>query len=62
MDKARKCGCPHCETELKKGCMGAEFCRPCGMINKKIKICAKCKAEYLSEYEECPSCAASNMK
>ncbi|MCL1972398.1 MAG: hypothetical protein FWG57_05350 [Endomicrobia bacterium] len=58
MEKAKECGCPHCEPELKKGCFEPKFCKPC-QIKKNIKVCAECKAEYAAEYDECPSCAAN---
>jgi hypothetical protein len=59
MEKMKSCSCPHCVTELKKGCFSPCFCKPCGIINEKIKICARCKAQYSAEYEECPSCLAA---
>lgn len=62
MAKNKECACPHCETELKKGCMQPAFCKPCGIVNKNIKICPECKAEYLAEYEECPSCVSAGQK
>jgi len=56
----KKCSCPHCSPELTNGCFSPEFCKPCG-ANKKVKICQKCKAEYLAEYEECPACKTAVM-
>lgn len=49
------CACPHCEMELKEGCFSPGFCKPCG-VKKNIMVCPECKAEYLAEYKECPSC------
>jgi hypothetical protein len=63
MRKIKSCSCPHCETELKMGCFHPGFCRLCGIIpNEKIKICARCKARYAAEYDECPSCLAASIR
>jgi hypothetical protein len=50
------CSCPHCEDELKNGCMSPTFCKPCGSKNKNIKVCSVCGAQYSLEYEKCPAC------
>ncbi|MDR1401218.1 MAG: hypothetical protein LBI98_02810 [Endomicrobium sp.] len=54
----QNCCCPHCETELKKGCLNPAFCEPC-YINKRksgIKVCSVCKSEYAYGYSKCPVC------
>ncbi|MCL2390593.1 MAG: hypothetical protein FWD54_02950 [Endomicrobia bacterium] len=59
MQKNKACCCPHCEKELKNGCFSPSFCKPCRINEKQagdFKICPECKAEYLTQYEECPSC------
>lgn len=57
--KKTECACPHCETELKEGCFSPKFCKPCS-VKKNTKICNDCKAQYLAEYGECPSCSTKN--
>jgi hypothetical protein len=60
MPENHDCSCPHCETELKSGCMSPKFCKPCCVKEKsKAKVCPVCKAEYASEYDGCPSCSVS---
>jgi hypothetical protein len=51
------CSCPHCEDELKNGCMSPKFCKPCLVKNKNIEVCSLCGAQYSSEYDKCPSCS-----
>jgi hypothetical protein len=34
MHKNQSCSCPHCELELKNGCMSPTFCSPCGITAK----------------------------
>jgi hypothetical protein len=51
------CLCPHCEDELKNGCMSPTFCKPCGQKTKNIKVCPVCQVEYSLEYEKCPACS-----
>ncbi|MDR3274610.1 MAG: hypothetical protein LBS81_01205 [Endomicrobium sp.] len=60
MLESQECLCPHCETELKKGCLGSKFCTPCSV--QKHKICDVCGAEYSYEYDECPACTADKNK
>ncbi|MCL2485283.1 MAG: hypothetical protein FWF00_04670 [Endomicrobia bacterium] len=54
----KSCSCPHCKKEIKDGCFSAGVCKPCGVKNN-VKICPKCKAEYLPQYEECPACTTN---
>jgi hypothetical protein len=56
----QNCCCPHCEAELKNGCLSPEFCTPCYISRKNngIKMCPVCKSEYAyEEYSECPVCS-----
>jgi len=60
----RDCYCPHCETELKKGCLSPEFCKPCH-VNKRnsdVKVCPVCKSEYVHEYSKCPACSVREKR
>ncbi|WP_052571245.1 hypothetical protein [Endomicrobium proavitum] len=57
----KNCSCPHCSSELKNGCFSPKFCKPCG-VKSNVKICPDCQAEYLAEYDKCPSCAAAKLK
>jgi nitrogen fixation NifU-like protein len=60
VSKSQSCSCPLCETELKNKCTSPSFCKPCcSSGNKNVVICSVCKAEYLAEYSECPSCFAA---
>jgi len=60
--KYQDCSCPYCETELKKRCFSAEFCKPCCASGKEknVKICSVCRAEYAYEYNECPACTVAS--
>ncbi|MDR1926136.1 MAG: hypothetical protein LBQ13_00370 [Endomicrobium sp.] len=50
MHKNQSCLCPHCELELKNGCMSPKFCRPCGINAKKdMKV-----SEYAPKYDKVP--------
>lgn len=54
----KKCACLFCGEELKKEHKPLCFYGHGGALNKNIKRCRECGAEYGASYEECPSCAA----
>jgi hypothetical protein len=49
------------ESRFCGNCKNGSGCNIC-QTKKNIKICPACKAEYLAQYGECPSCSADKKE